>query len=104
MSIKELNEIVRTDIPYDVRLKMAINIRDFTDVASRSTLKDFSVESFNNTNMYKDPDSVGITIWHPNKKAPTHMIARVYPLGVGVKQFQKEVKLMDEELNIKAGV
>jgi len=97
MSVKELNEIARKDIPYHVRLKNAIKIRDFKNSA-KVLNKKFSLEIFNNINVFKEGDLVGITIYHPNIENPTHFKTLIYPTDIGEKEFGKQVKIEEKNL------
>ena len=97
--VKELNEIKRKDISYGVRLEMAIKIRDFRDAAPVS--REFSVEAFNNTNLFRSPDTIGITIWYPNKENPTHITTGIFPASMGEVAFGKQAQRLERELNKK---
>lgn len=97
-----MNQIARKDISFAVRLKMAIGIRDFTDAAKPLKNK-YSVEVFNNTNVFRDPDRIGITIVHPSFENATHVAAETFPLSMGERAFTKQVQRMEKELEKRIG-
>ena len=101
MSIKEMNRIKNKSIPYHVRLKMAIKMRDF-GIAAKVLENKHSIDAFNNSNIYIEPDSIGITIYYPNKQSVTHMATEIFSVDVGEKEFAKQVKRMEKNLMKKA--
>ena len=100
MSIKELHEIKRKDIPYKVRLKMAIAIRDFKDAIKSLKCKSV-VEAFNNKNLFKDPDMIGVTLFYPTVESPTHIRTAMFGIGIGEKEFARQMKTIEKEFNKK---
>ena len=99
--MKELKEIGRKDIPYKQRLNIAIKTRDFTDVGKRALKHPFSVEAFNNTDVFRDPDTIGITMYYPNTIKPTHIHTEIFPIGIGETAFQKRVRDIEKEFEKK---
>jgi len=100
MSVKELNEIGRKDIPYGIRLKNAIKIRDFKD-ALKEIKKEFSLEVFNNHDVFKEGEFLGVTLYHPDMEHPTHISTAIYPISVGEKEFERLIKKAEKDLEKK---
>ena len=100
MSIKELNEIGRKDIPYKVRLKNAIKIRDVKDTV-KDLEKEHSIEVFNNYDFLKDADHIGVTMYHPDMINPTHIRTAIFDITISEKEFARQIKRIDKEFQKK---
>jgi hypothetical protein len=103
MSIPEVSEIRNTKIPYESRLLIAVKLRDFTDAVTLQSSMESSIEVFNNNNLDKEPDRVGVTLFYPNKEAMTHLSTKIFNLNIGEVEFGRQVQLMESELLQKAG-
>ena len=104
MTIKESKDIQNLAIPPEVRLKKAIMARDYGLIAKDCKKKfqcDMSVEAFSYHKLGRDPDSLGITIFYPNKEQPTHMLTGIWSASIKEKGFEKEVKKLIKKLKSK---
>lgn len=101
--MKELDH--KSFVPNDVKLKVNLKTRDYQEVADKAKMKDANfhsiVEVYNNTDITRDPDRIGITVCYPNKENPTHMAAGIYDISFSEQQFDKEVKRLIKDLKKK---
>ncbi len=101
--MKELKAIKR-NVPYSLKLKLATELRDYSLLAEDAKSiygYDYIVDIFNDKDIMRDPDSIGITLFHPNKTSPTHVKTAVYPISIGRVEFSKRVKQLQKEFKIK---
>jgi hypothetical protein len=99
MSVKELNEIGRKDLSLKLRTEIALKTRDFKD-AIKSNIA-FSLEAFNNKDVFRSPDKIGITFYHPNKEKPTHIFTKIYDITIGEKEIARQMTIFEKEINLK---
>jgi len=99
--VRELSDIKNKQIPHEVRLRIATAVRDYTEqarVSVKSNSLDYSVEAFNNTDLFRNPDKVGVTLFFPNKVNATHVMCRIFPLSIGETAFGRQLENMEKQL------
>lgn len=104
--MKEMKELNHKDfVPHAVKIHVAAKTRDYQEVADKAKMKDDEFHSiidvYNNTDIRRLPDKIGITICYPNKENPTHMTVGIYSITITEKEFDKEVKRLIKELKKK---
>jgi len=92
MSIPEMKGLKKT-LAYNIRLKTAIHNRDYRD-AVKGVGYTHSVETYNNNDIQRMPDRVGITLFYPSKENTTHAMTKTFTLSLGTREFAKQVKKM----------
>jgi uncharacterized small protein (DUF1192 family) len=99
MSVKELNEIGRKDLSLKLRTEIALKTRDFKDAIKSD--RSFTLETFNNKDVFRSPDKVGITFYHPNKEKPTHIFTKIYDISIGEKEMARQMIIFEKEIKSK---
>ena len=75
--------------------KLAIEVND------KHPEFDYYIEIYNNDNVMRAPDTVGINVMYPNAESATHWMVREYPIKVTDKQIDGFLKDMVKELRKK---
>ena len=98
MTIKEIREVKNKSIPWKVRQATAIKIRDFRDAAHVVKDSKVLIEVFHSIDVFREPDSIGVTMQYPAGKTFTHRLTKIYPLSVKEKGFQRLIKQQEKDL------
>lgn len=101
--MKELNVINKPEIPYDIRLRTAVKLRDYRDALTgiKEEGIDCYVEVYNSNSIFKEPNIVGITVFYPNRDNITHMVVREFDISISERDIERQVKLMKKEIKKK---
>jgi hypothetical protein len=100
--MKKISDI-KSAIPHNTRLKMITksnNIEEKMRLVKGTKFKDieYSVEAFNDYDIFRDPDKIGITVFYPDKDNATHTLCAIYPFNIGMKEVGIEIKNLYERL------
>ena len=103
--MKKVSDI-KNAIPYDIRHKCIVkanNIEEKLRGEKGTKYKDFefSVEAFNDFDIFRNPDKIGITIYYPNKDNATHTICGIYPFDIPMHSLEQEIRRMYKQLDEK---
>ena len=104
MPVKKESKIDKV-IPVNVRKDMKLQEKRIRALALEVNDKhpefDYYIEIYNNDNVMRPPDTVGINIMYPNAEAATHWMVKEYPIKVTDKQIDGFLKDMVKELKKK---
>lgn len=92
-----MRDIKRKDIGYDVRLKIAIRNRALKDICSKIKCES-SAEAFNQLDLRREPDTIGITLYYPDKQRPTHIKTEFFPNSIDDVALEKQIQRMEKDL------
>ena len=103
--MRDVNDLKPT-IPYHVRHKSitkANNIDEKLKTERERKYKDieYSSEAFNDYDILREPNKIGITMYYPNKTNPSHTLCRVFNFDIGMKELGIEIKKMYKQLSSK---
>ena len=103
--MKKISDI-KSAIPHDIRHKCTIkanNIEEKLRGEKGTKYQDFkySAEAFNDTDIFRNPNKIGITIYYPNEENSTHIICGIYPFDIPMNSLEKEIRRMYKQLEEK---
>ncbi len=103
--MKELNA-KRKDIDYKVRLRSAIREKNIklkmdSDRGTKYVHIKTASEAYHATDLFRDADTIGITLYYPNKELPTHVFAKSYPFDIPNNSLTMELKRIYKEFDNK---
>lgn len=94
---------LRPELPYSVRLKTTIKNNNVEEkIRGERGIKyrdfKFAAEAFNDTDIFRNPDKIGITIFYPNKESVTHLVTGFYPFDIDMVSLGLEINKLFEAL------
>lgn len=90
--------------------KIPSKVRTLTDVKRKNIfdkidniIKDkhnieFTIDAFNNTSVFRDPDTIGVSLFYPAIKKCSHSLTEFFPSEITTKEFTIEIKRMIKTL------
>lgn len=94
------NELKHT-IPPSVRQIIAIKNRDYADAAWQGIKDDtlqMVLECFNDHDIMREPDRIGITLSYPAQGNKTHILTRFFPINIGEAEMTRQATVLKNDL------
>jgi hypothetical protein len=97
---------LKPQIPHNIRLMSTVkanNVEETIRAESGIKYQDFqaAVEAFNEFDIFRAPDKIGITLFYPNKEAVTHSITKFLPFDIDANSLNLEIKKLFSQLEDK---